>query len=164
MQIRFKRVFPLFVILFSFQIIFSQESTLSVEKIMQDPAWMGTFPSNVRWSEDSNTIYFNYNLQKDPSDSLYKIHLNSRDKIVKVSREEQNNLLPGSGNYSRDRSKKIFVKDEALMLWEQRNNKTRKLLHLGERISDPRFLYDENKVSFTMNNNLFVYTLATGSL
>ncbi|MEP6260255.1 MAG: S9 family peptidase [Gillisia sp.] len=164
MQTRFKRVFPLFVILFSFQIIFSQESTLSVEKIMQDPAWMGTFPSNIRWSEDSKTIYFNYNLEKDPSDSLYKIHLNSGDKIVKVSREEQNNLLPGSGNYSRDRSKKIFVKDEALMLWERRNNKTQKLLHLGERISDPRFLYDENKVSFTMNNNLFVYNLATGSL
>ncbi|HSJ12343.1 MAG TPA: S9 family peptidase [Gillisia sp.] len=164
MQTRFKRVLPLFVLLFSFQIIFSQESTLSVEKIMQDPAWMGTFPSNIRWSEDSKTIYFNYNLQKDPSDSLYKIHLNSRDKIVKVSREEQNNLLPGSGNYSRDRSKKIFIKDDALMLWEQRNNKTQKLLHLGERISDPRFLYDENKVSFSMNNNLFVYTLDTGSL
>lgn len=164
MQTIFKRVFPIFFLLFSCQIIFSQESTLSVEKIMQDPAWMGTFPSNIRWSEDSKTIYFNYNLQKDPSDSLYKIHLNSRDKIVKVSREEQNNLLPGSGNYSRDRSKKIFIKEDALMLWEQRNNKTQKLLDLGERISDPRFLYDENKISLTMNNNLFVYNLTTGSL
>ena len=164
MQTRFNRVFPLFVILFSFQLIFSQESTLSVEKIMQDPAWMGTFPSNIRWSEDSKIIYFNYNLQKDPADSLYKIYLNSRDNILKVSREEQKNLLPGSGSYSRDRSKKIFNKNGTLMLWEQRNNNTRQLIDLGEGISDPRFLWDENKVSFTMNSNLFVYNLSTGSL
>ncbi len=164
MQTSFQRVFPLFFILFSFQFIFSQESTLSVEKIMQDPAWIGTFPSNIRWSEDSKTIYFNYNLQKDPADSLYKIQLNARDKILKVSREEQQNLLAGSGDHSRDRAKKIFIKDGALMLWEQRNNKTHKLLDLGERISDPRFLWDEDKVSFTVNNNLFVYNLSTGSL
>ena len=164
MQNRFKRVFPLFVILFSFQIIFSQDSPLSVEKIMQDPAWMGTFPSNIRWSEDSKTIYFNYNLQKDPADSLYKIQMNARDKILKVPLDEQQNIISGSGNYTRDRTKKIFTKEGTLMIWEQRSNKTHSLLDLGERISDARFLLDENKVSFTMDNNLFVYNLTTGGL
>ena len=43
------------------------QSPLSVEYIMRDPAWMGTFPSNVRWSEDSQKIYFKYNSEKRPS-------------------------------------------------------------------------------------------------
>ncbi len=161
MQSRLQRLIPLFI-LFSFQ-LFSQESSLNVEKIMQDPAWMGTFPSNIRWSEDSKTIYFNYNLQKDPSDSLYKIRLDAKDQITKVNREEQN-LITGEGNYSKDRNKKVYSKDGALMLWEAKSTKDRKILDLGERISDPHFLFDENKISFSMDNNLFVYNLKTGNL
>jgi hypothetical protein len=29
------------------QATFAQQSELSVEKIMQDPQWMGTFPSEI---------------------------------------------------------------------------------------------------------------------
>ena len=66
----FKRFTSLFLLLLTTPLIFAQQSELTVEQIMQDPAWMGTFPSNIRWSEDSKTIFFNYNLQQDPSDSL----------------------------------------------------------------------------------------------
>ena len=69
----------------SLQFSYGQQSSLSVEKIMQDPSWMGTFPSNIRWGGSSETIYFDYNLKNDPSDSLYKIDIRNRKNIVKVS-------------------------------------------------------------------------------
>ena len=164
MQTTFKRFSSLFLLLLTTQIIFAQQSELSVEKIMQDPAWMGTFPSNVRWSEDSKTIYFNYNLQKDPADSLYKIALNNQSKIEKVSFAEQKEQIARAGDYNKDRSQKVFVKDGALMLYNSKNNTTRHLVELGDRISDPKFLMDGNRISFVFNNNLFVYHLANGSL
>ena len=34
---------------------------LSVDKIMRDPVWMGVSPSNIQWSEDSKTVYFQWN-------------------------------------------------------------------------------------------------------
>ena len=164
MQSTFKRFSSLFLLLLSTQLIFSQQSELTVEKIMQDPAWMGTFPSNIRWSEDSKTIFFNYNLQQDPSDSLYKISLNNQSKIEKVPFKEQIDQVSRAGDYNRDRSQKVFIKDGALMLYTAKNNSTRHLVELGDRISNPKFLMDGNRVSFVFNDNLFVYSINKGSL
>ncbi|MDZ4710385.1 MAG: hypothetical protein SH818_18445, partial [Saprospiraceae bacterium] len=36
-------------------------SPLTIEKIMRDPRWIGTSPSNIRWSPDNKFIYFNWN-------------------------------------------------------------------------------------------------------
>lgn len=164
MQATFKSFSPLIFLLLSTQFIFSQQSELTVEKIMQDPSWMGTFPSNIRWSEDSKTIYFNYNLQKDPADSLYKIALNNQSAIKKVSFAEQKEQIARAGDYNKERSQKVFVKEGALMLFNVKNNTSRQLIELGDRISDPRFLMDGNRVSFVFNNNLFVYHIKEGSL
>ncbi len=155
---------PLFILFFIFQSGNSQESTLSVEQIMQDPEWMGTFPSGVRWGEDSKTIYFNYNQQKDPSDSLYKIGLNNQNNIEKVSWAEQKEQISRAGDYNRKRDQKVFEKDGALMLYNLKNNNIRQLLELGERINYPKFLNDENLVSFSVSDNLYVYDLKNGSL
>ncbi len=131
---------------------------------MQDPSWIGTFPSNVRWGEDSQTLYFNYNLQKDPEDSLYKISLNSRDNIQKVSLEEQKKQISRAGDFNAKRDQKVFVKDGNLMLYNAKNNTSRQLLDFAERINDPKFLFDNSKISFSSNDNLFVYDLQKGSL
>ncbi|CAN5236368.1 prolyl oligopeptidase family serine peptidase [soil metagenome] len=164
MQPTFKTFTPLIFLLLGFQLIFSQQSTLSVEKIMQDPAWMGTFPTNVRWGEDSRTIYFNYNLQKDPADSLYKINTNNPSRIEKVSIAEQKKLISGPADFNKARTQKVFVRDGALMLHDIKSNNTRSLIDLGERITDPKFLVDGNRISFSMNNNLYVYHLRNGKV
>ncbi len=164
MQSTFKRFSPLFLLLLTTQLIFSQQSELTVEKIMQDPAWMGTFPSNIRWGEDSKNIFFNYNLQKDPSDSLYRISLNNLSRIEKVPFEEQKDQISRAGDYNKTKSQKVFVQDGALMLYTAKNNSTRHLLEMGDRISEPKFLMDGNRVSFVFNNNLFVYNINNGGL
>ena len=38
--------------------LFAQTSALSVEKIMQDPKWMGTFPERINWGPQSKTITY----------------------------------------------------------------------------------------------------------
>ena len=79
---------------------------------MQDPSWMGTFPSSVYWGTHSETIYFDYNPNKNEADSLYKIKLNNSEKILKVSIEEQQELIPRSGNFNSNKTKKVFVENE----------------------------------------------------
>jgi len=44
---------------------------LTVEKIMQDPKWMGCSPANAFWGIDGKTVYFNWNPEKNVSDSVY---------------------------------------------------------------------------------------------
>ncbi len=143
---------------------YSQSSELSVEKIMQDPSWMGTFPSNVEWSEDSETIYFGYNLEKDVADSIYKIELSQLSTIRKSTPSEQRNNISQRGDYNKDRSKKVFVQDGALMLYSAKNNFSKTLLELGEDISNPQFQQNETLVSFELGDNLYLYNLEKGSL
>lgn len=131
---------------------------------MQDPTWMGTFPSNINWSEDSKTIYFDYNLQKEPSDSLYKIQLSNQSSIEKVSSLEQQNKVSARGDYNKDHSQKIFIKDGNLMLYSAKDRSSKTILELGKSISNPNFQQNENLVSFELEDNLYLYNLKKGSV
>lgn len=141
----------------------AQESSLSVEKIMQDPSWMGTFPGNARWGEDSKTIYFQYNLDQDPSDSLYKIAVNNLQSIEKVTIKEEQSLPP-SGDYNAKRTKKIYSEAGALIMYDLRKGNKETLLELSDRIGNPRFLADDKAVSFSLANNAYHYDLTSGNL
>lgn len=159
-----KKLIFLFLAYFTFQFTFAQQSDLSVEKIMQDPAWIGDFPSNVRWGEHGENIYFNYNLDKDPSDSLYKINLKDPGKIRKVSWKEQQELLPATGNYNLAKTKKLYSKKGVLTIYDLKKREERTLLNLGENIAKPEFLADEHLISFSLNDNAFLYNSKNGSL
>lgn len=142
----------------------SQTSELSVEKIMQDPSWMGTFPSNIKWSEDSKTIYFDYNLEKDPSDSIYNIEVSNLSKISKASVSDQKNNIASYGDFNNSRTKKVFIQEGKLMLYNSKENENEMLLELGEAISNPTFLKNEDLISFELDDNLYLYDLNKGSL
>lgn len=159
-----RKLSSLILLLCCYQVAFSQESDLTVEKIMQDPDWMGTFPSNIRWGEESETIYFNYNLQKDPEDSLYQISIHNPNKIEKVPFADEKKLISNAGDYNQKRDLKVYVKDEALMLYSLKENSSRKLVTLGGQVDDPQFLIDEKKISFVYDDNLYIYHLEEGSI
>lgn len=71
------------------QIERNNQSALTIEQIMQDPAqWIGTSPTGVEWSDNSDKIYFDWNPEKDTLASLYAYSLKGK-KIEKVSPEEK---------------------------------------------------------------------------
>ncbi len=146
------------------QISNAQTSELSVEKIMQDPEWMGTFPSNVSWGAHSENIYFQYNPEKNPSDSLYRININAPKKIEKVSWQEEDKLLPRQGDFNSSRTKKVFTRNGKIFLYDLRKKQEKQLLELGSQISDVQFLTNEDRLSFIYDNNAFQYDLNTGAV
>lgn len=159
-----KKLSFLFLFLTLGLFVTAQTSKLSVEKIMQDPKWMGTFPSDIKWDDQSNYIYFNYNPENDPVDSLYRIAINKPNKIEKVNRKTQKKLIPFSGNYNRDKTQKVYVKDNKLKLYNITTLKERDLMQLSGNISNPVFLADESLIVFQYSNNAYSYNLQNGSL
>ncbi len=154
----------LFILASAFSNISAQQSELSVEKIMQDPKWMGTFPSNIHWGVESENIYFDYNPDGDPADSLYRINIHSLGKIKEVSPQEKENLVPQQGDFNEKRTKKVFTEEGRLVLYDSRSEEKKQLLDLGGKIENPQFLKDESKIGFVFNNNAFVYDLKSGSI
>ena len=146
----------------------SPKPALTVEAIMQDPRqWTGTSPSGMFWSDDSRTIYFNWNPTKALGDSLYKIVLPGgryvpATKPVKVAINERRMLPTGDAQYNRARTLRIYDKYGDLFLLDRQTGRVRTLTSTVDRESNPVFSGDEKAVLFTRASNLYRIDLATG--
>jgi dipeptidyl aminopeptidase/acylaminoacyl peptidase len=136
--------------------------SLTVEKIMQDQSkWIGTAPSNPFWAEDSKTIYFSWNPEKNLGDSLYKISLSDK-KPVKVSPTERRLLPSQSGDYNKNFSTKVYEKQGDLFIVDTKTLKIRQLTRTIDRESNPVFSGDQAKIIFSKAGNLFSINIADG--
>ena len=111
---------------------FGQLTPLTVEKIMRDPKWIGVAPSNINWSDDGKTIYFNWNPDNNAGDSLYSITpLNSVP--LKVNPSTRRMLPSFSGELNRTRTKKVYEKNGDLFLLDIPFNKITQITNTLER-------------------------------
>src|SRR5688572_9263257 len=100
----------IWLLLFACPVLGQQLAPLTVEKIMRDPKWMGIYPTNISWSEDSKQVYFNWNPEKNKGDSLYVISLTDRTP-QKVAATTRRGLAATAGEYNRARTKKVYEKE-----------------------------------------------------
>lgn len=140
-----------------------QLDTLTVEKIMRDPKWIGVSPSNIQWDENSRNIYFNWNPQAAKDDPLYQISLNDR-KPQKVSGEQRKNLDRSQLVYTRDRSKAVFERNGDLIIKNISDGKESILTSTLEREINPLFSKDESRVIFQQADNLYSIAVNGGTL
>ena len=153
--------------IFSTSFVFAQieknnKSPLTIEKIMQDPdKWIGTLPENPFWGEKNEKIYFQWNPEKDTLSSLHDYNLKT-GKIEKISLEEQKSL-PGRGaEYNYDRTKKVYVKNGNIFLLNIKDGKEKQLTDWLERAGSVTFAMKDTRISFMLNNNLFIIDPETG--
>jgi len=137
-------------------------SELTVEKIMRDPKWIGSSPSGVSWSPDSKTVYFFWNPDKAPADSLYKITLQNRTP-QKVSKTERLAMPPANGMYNRSFTKMIFEKNGDLFLYDVPGAKLTQITNTVSRESGATFSGDEKKIIYSFDQNLYSWEIATGN-
>ena len=146
-------------------LIFSiKAQSLSVEQIMQDPKFtIGALPSNIFWSEDSKTIYFNWNPDKNKADSLYGASV-AEKKPFKVSPQTRRALPANSGNYSTDFGRKVYSKNGDIYLMDCRTMTIRQITNTVESESNPTFNGKDDKIIYTKSNNLFSFTVGNGEI
>lgn len=141
----------------------AQQSSLSVESIMRDPIWMGTFPSQVRWDEHGEFIYFNYNRDQDPEDSLYQIGVKSK-QLEKVSWSQERELPSFTGVYNVDKSRKAYVKNNVLTVYDIPTKEVDDLMELDGRMSDLHFLGKDDRLAFRLGNDAYTLDLESKNL
>src|ERR1700761_3189428 len=127
--------------------------TLTAEKIMRDPKWIGTSPSNIRWSDDGKKIYFNWNSENAGLAELYSITPNDT-KPQKVSLDERKALSSANGSWNKKHTIKLFEKNGDIFLSDIVKGKIIQLTNTVDRESNPAFSSDESKVLFIRNDNL----------
>lgn len=139
------------------------EDRLTVDYIMRDAAWMGTSPDDVFWSEDGSRIYFRWRTEEDKADSLYAVPAQGGTP-GRVPIEKAKHLPARRGDYTHDRSKKVYTKHGDIFVYDVERRIERRITDTIDRQSNPRFAHDETKITFESGNNLFMYDLETGLL
>ncbi|MFA7418751.1 MAG: prolyl oligopeptidase family serine peptidase [Melioribacteraceae bacterium] len=137
------------------------EFKLTIENIMREPKWIGTSPSGIYWSEDGSKIYFNWNRYFAMNDSLFSYSI-KEEKIRALSLEERKALVPQYGVYNKAKSKKLFEKNGDIFLFDIKGQTHKQITNTNERESNPRFSFDEKKIIYTFNGNLFSWNLQNG--
>jgi len=135
---------------------------LTVEKIMRDPQWIGTSPSNISWSDDSKKIYFTWNAQNKGRDSLYSI-TPTDIKPIRVSIDERKAII-GNGTWNKKHTTKVYEKNGDIYFYDLKTGLSTPLTRTVERESNPVFNADETKVLFVRAENLYSVKLNGGEL
>jgi len=141
---------------------------LSIHSIMQAEANVGLAPSQIRWSDDSEWIYFRWQpggLDWDAGRSLYRVSADggTPEKIDEAAALALEPLLAG-GDVSGDRRWRVVSSAGDLHLIDRRSMQSRRLTHTEATEGQPLFSSDDESVLFRQANNVFRFALESGSL
>lgn len=137
---------------------------LTVEKIMRDPKWIGTSPSNVFWSADSKKIYFSWNPDKKMSDSTYVYAVGVSSVPVRATLQEvqlaqaQNNAV-----FNDARTKMLYALRGDLYMVDIASGKTTRITQTQDQEFAPRFILNDEWVVYNRNQNLFAWHTQNGN-
>jgi dipeptidyl aminopeptidase/acylaminoacyl peptidase len=135
---------------------------LTVEKIMRDPKWIGSSPSNPAWSADGKTLFFSWNPDDAPADSLY--YITRENKIpVKATPAQKQLLVPaGSLVYNKQRTAYTYVKDGDIFYTTLKPFKSRRVMRSADLEFNPQFSFNDSKLVYNRNQNLYAWDILSG--
>ena len=123
-----QKIFCIILLLISLATVAQQKlAPLTIEKIMSDPKWIGSSPSNPYWSADSKFLLFNWNPDKAPSDSLYYISKENKAPAKATYAFRQQILTNDNLVYNLAETWYVYAKEGDIYLHDNKKNTTKKL-------------------------------------
>lgn len=151
---------------FIYFIAFTQQKPeqLTVEKIMRDPKWIGTSPSSISWSNDGNTLFFNWNPDRNPADSLYYITLTNKVPAKASIAQKQLLDVENNYNYNQQRTAYVYSKGGDIFFTDVKTGKTKRITQTTDTESNPQFSFNETKIVYNRSQNLYAWDIASGEI
>jgi dipeptidyl aminopeptidase/acylaminoacyl peptidase len=150
------------------------EFKLTVDSIMEGSELVGNSPSNILWSIDGKKLYFRWQKPGEKSAEFYAL---SRTELTpqKITLDDMLKLppapssisfrFPGFGlfgmeiKFDRAQKKALLVRGGDISLLDIPSGKMTELIATDERESNANFTFDQEKIYFTSQGNLFLLSL-----
>jgi dipeptidyl aminopeptidase/acylaminoacyl peptidase len=157
---------PLLLVVFGFQARTANNFALTIDNIMRGPELYGYEPAQVRWSHDSQTLYFQWKKYSDKIIAPMDTYAVGRDgsNSRKLSDEEARNLPPAAGDTTRDQKLMTYASAGDLYVLDNTTGKIQQLTKTTDNEGTPRFTQDGKRISFVRGGNLYVMPLEGGML
>ncbi|MEC5142644.1 prolyl oligopeptidase family serine peptidase [Chitinophaga sp. 212800010-3] len=157
-----KWVLPVMIIISAIRVSAQQGGSLTVEKIMRDPKWIGTSPDNVFWGTDNQTVYFSWNPDKQLSDSLYFIQVKNTSPGKTAAADRALISARANGTYNTDRSLLTYSYQGDVYILEIKTGKTIRVTNTATAAVQPVFSFNGRQVVFRQHNDLYAWDRASG--
>ena len=137
------------------------ESPLTLTQIMNGDDFVGHLPERISWSDDSKSIYFNWNPDADTISARYQVDISTKS-IKKLSPDE---LLAqtNNGDFTRDYLWKVYEKNGDIFLMNTQNYSIKQVTNTLGYEANPLFSGDERYIVFQNDSNLFKWSIKDGT-
>ena len=136
---------------------------LTVDSIMRGPELVGYAPTGLRWSADSQQLYFEWRKPGEDEPSTYAV---GRDGGTprKLSDDEKKNIPPASGRWDKAHRRVLFVDGGDVVLVDSQSGARRQITRTTGNESNPRWARNDSHITYVRDNNLFIVPVdGTGS-
>ena len=139
---------------------------LTVDNIMRGPGLTGYEPTAVRWSYDSQWLYFQWKQYADKETAPLDTYAVNRDGsgLRKLTGMEIKQLPPALGDTSKDKRLTAYASAGDLFVYDNTTGKTQQLTKTTDAETNPHFTHDGKRIYFTRSNNLYAMSLDSGML
>ncbi|HEX6929651.1 MAG TPA: prolyl oligopeptidase family serine peptidase [Gammaproteobacteria bacterium] len=137
------------------------EDGLSLELIMQSPDWIGNPPVNAYWSLDGESIYYERKRDGESFHDQYVLDPASGESVRLEGRAMAQ--VPGArGQYSRDFTRRVYLKDGDIYLADLESGETRQLTRTAASEAAPFFMADDRRIAWREGFTYFIFDPASG--
>jgi dipeptidyl aminopeptidase/acylaminoacyl peptidase len=136
---------------------------LTVDSIMRGPKLVGYPPSGLRWSGDSQRLYFEWRQTGDDETSTWMIGREG-GQPRKLTDEQRRSAPPVNGRWDRAHRRVLFVDRGDIVLLDTVAGTRRQVTRTTGNEANPRWARRETAITFTRDNNLFVVPLESGEI
>ena len=158
---------PVLAILFVLQARPANQFALTVDNIMRGPALVGYEPTGVRWSHDSNRIYFQWkqHTEKEIAPMDTYVGQSRRQRPAQALRRGDQAAAARLRRHDQGQAPDGLLQRAATSSSSTTPPARRtQLTKTTDTEANPRFTQDGKRISFTRNGNLYVMSLDSGML
>ena len=139
---------------------------LTVDSIMRGPRLVGYPPERVYWSQDSQRVYFRWKGPDEPRLKEMSLYVVNRDGagLRRLSDDEARQAPPATGELSKDKTMTVYAEDGDIFVFDHTKNQRRQVTRTTDAETNPHFTFDQKRIYFTRQNNLYVMALDSGLL
>ncbi len=138
---------------------------LTIDSIMRGPDLVGYEPTGVRWSPDSQRIYFSWKRAGEPRNGDTATYtVNADGSGLRKLSEEEARQAPPNGAVSDDKKTTVYADSGDIFLYYNQTGERRQITKTADVEANPRFIGDQRHISFTRAGNLYSFSLDNGLL
>lgn len=136
---------------------------LTLELIAEDPAkWIGASPSDIRWSADGRSIYFQWNPDAKDEAELFSIPREG-GAPSRVPLDQYRSIPPSTAVANRAGTMHAYIAYGDVFVTTAPGGQVRRITQTEVAERNTHFTFDGTAVTFERDQNLFLFDLAAGA-